>query len=488
MFFQYALQTKETREMSDDATANFEFLQNAVAGVGRYRSCKSLEGSLFVERGKIKACCMQNIGNAESPVLATFSSVTDSSDLAVEVIKARNRLRIANQTNRAPCNGCYQLKESEWIYSHKIGWIAIGGFLHCNLACGYCTSYAHDPTDRGAGLFKLLGEWFRQGIIGPGSGLDFGGGEPTLHQEFAEIADFAFSNAIRMRISSNCTIFSDAISRGLELGLATVVCSIDAGTPITYSQIKGKDFFDKVWNVIMRYAAAQNTSDKVVVKYIVMDQNCGYSELDSFVTKLRQSGARRLIISANADNNPQSHGILGNNILEGIGYLATKAQEQDIAVELADIFSSDSIKLIDARTTEISNRHNVQATGNIEGLVEISFMDNITFLNRVVLGLTGGYPFKVLFTRNYSIESLPQWAVATLNLVIPRPYQESRLLEVDCDGVTADEVFRKMSQVDPSCVLDRTVAGLGECMGRWRARLDGMTGQISSISFSPIRP
>jgi len=124
--------------------------------------------------------------------------------------------------------------------------VAVAGFLHCNLACSYCVSYANNPADRGGKLLDKLKRWYAEGLLKPGSSIDFGGGESTLHIEFEPMAEFAFAHGMRMVVFTNATGVSPSLLQGLSTGLVTILCSVDAGTPETYRQIKGKPMFHKV--------------------------------------------------------------------------------------------------------------------------------------------------------------------------------------------------------------------------------------------------
>src|SRR5258708_5243327 len=142
---------------------NHEFLAAARAGSGQYRSCVWIEEGAFITKETVNMCCMQLVGSA-APVLFPVDDKPPSPDC---IIAARNQLRIANQTDKAPCAGCPELREGEWQAKDYMGFIAIGGFLHCNLACSYCINYQFDPQDRGGKVVELVPEWIPQPILPP---------------------------------------------------------------------------------------------------------------------------------------------------------------------------------------------------------------------------------------------------------------------------------------------------------------------------------
>src|SRR5207244_1641738 len=112
---------------------NPEFLANAQRGKGTYRSCGWIEGGVFIANDEAKTCCMQNIGSEAS----TLFKLSDSNVSGQRIIERRTEIRLANQTGKAPCEGCYELKEGDWEANDHLQFVAVSGFLHCNLACSY---------------------------------------------------------------------------------------------------------------------------------------------------------------------------------------------------------------------------------------------------------------------------------------------------------------------------------------------------------------
>src|SRR5207244_9744484 len=128
---------------------------NAQRGKGIYRSCGWIEGGVFNANGEAKTCCMQNIGSEPSRLF----KLSDSDVSGKRIVERRTEIRLANQTDKAPCGGCYDLKERDWEASDHLKFVAVAGFLHCNLACSYCVSYANNPADRGGKLLDELKRW-----------------------------------------------------------------------------------------------------------------------------------------------------------------------------------------------------------------------------------------------------------------------------------------------------------------------------------------
>lgn len=99
-----------------------------------------------------------------------------------------------------------------------------------------------------------------------------GGGEPTIHPHFADAVYFAVKRGLAVGLVTNgCRL--DAL-KAAPLARATWVrVSIDAGTPATYSKLRGvsPDNFEKAWESV-RWLASLN-GPTVGVSFIVQKEN-----------------------------------------------------------------------------------------------------------------------------------------------------------------------------------------------------------------------
>jgi pyruvate-formate lyase-activating enzyme len=412
--------TNMTNTDSNHDDTGSELHPNAAGRHGRYLSCRALESGIFVSGKEIKVCCMANIGNRESPVLGRISSAQSSNTSVEQLIATRQQIRLANQTADAPCKGCYLLTDGSWKNDNRIETVAIAGFLHCNLACGYCTSYATASDGRDSGIASLLREWLDERFIGPWTKIGLGGGEPTLHAEFEALCTLAFSNRIVLKANTNCTRLSRSLIHALQCGLGEVSCSIDAGTQESFIQIKGKDFYTRVWNNVAAYAAAQKFPHQVEVKYIVMDRNSSTAELDEFVSALARSGAKFLVVSINSNLHQRPDGHLKEGIIDGCAYLLARAAQHGITINLASVISQAANKKIRTKAADIQLTHcTAPSHPDISRPVEIAYMENNTFIDRVATALNQKYLFKITFTSPCPDDELPDMTLAAIKLLFP---------------------------------------------------------------------
>lgn len=403
-------------QSSDDSHIDVGPLEAAQRGEGTYRSCAWIEDGAFISTKTVNMCCMEGVGNSGSPVLFNLA---DESVSAERIIEARRTLRIANQSANAPCQGCYELKSQQWKAKDYIQFVAIAGFMHCNLACGYCTSYHFNPQDRGGDILHIIQEWIASGALRAGSSIDWGGGESTLHKDFEAVAELAFANKVRMLVFTNATGYSAALGEGLAKGLATIVCSVDAGTAETYFKIKAKDLFNRVWANLARYAGIR--PDLVTLKYIIMESNCTAREIREFVKKAADIGARDIIISHNTYTNFNSHGRASDAIIFAAAYLMVSAKINGIATKIADVFSGeDREKIISMSQSWLE--HGKGFLDNMPaqpGLLDITFTDNDNFLDRVVTAYRDGFALRVVFGHRITVGTMPNSLVALIGAVCP---------------------------------------------------------------------
>jgi pyruvate-formate lyase-activating enzyme len=376
----------------------------AKAGSGRYRSCAWIEEGVFVTADEVKSCCMQHIGSEPS----TLFSLKDSDTSGRRIIERRYQLRLANQSAAAPCKGCYSLKEKNWEAKDYLRFVAISGFLHCNLSCTYCVSYANNPSDRGGQVLDKLKQWYDEGLLREGSFLDFGGGESTLHREFDAIAEFSFARGIRMVVYTNATGVSPPLLDGLAKGLADVVCSVDAGTSETYRQIKGRPMLDRVWASLSTYAAAATDNKSVVAKYIVMERNRSKEEIDAFFERAEKAKVKKFFASVNAFQNTQAKGELPDLSLRAIAYFLQRGREAGTALA-SDLFSVRMGEQVEAMAA-LPREALIDVLGrrNDKGALELSYSDGDTFSARAETLLQEREKFVILLPNAVDDDAVPE--------------------------------------------------------------------------------
>ena len=168
---------------------------------------------------------------------------------------------------------------------------------HCNLACVHCAVYEDQNSAEGHPHYAqkgylsldilegLLEDWISQQVRFDTLIL-FWLGEPLLHPEFELIYQELLRVAVQHQVFGKIEVHSNSVlldenRRGVLLNSASVPqvfhCSLDANTPQTYLDIKGRDLFPQAkknterfllekWQKKARYP-------RIVLQFIVGSNN-----------------------------------------------------------------------------------------------------------------------------------------------------------------------------------------------------------------------
>ena len=98
----------------------------------------------------------------------------------------------------------------------------------CNLKCVHCYAHAKDRTFEGE-LTTAQGKALIDDLSAFGSPVIlFSGGEPTMHPDLPELAQYAVGKGMRAVISTNGTLITEEMAHTLkEIGLSYVGISLD---------------------------------------------------------------------------------------------------------------------------------------------------------------------------------------------------------------------------------------------------------------------
>jgi pyruvate-formate lyase-activating enzyme len=269
-----------------------------------YKSCVWLEGGLAFNRRSLNACLIVHHDRGY-PQLCEYNGGELDFDA---ILKARERIVSANQAGGHPdCRGCPHLVTRRWPRRKKpIRLIGIAQFTHCNIQCNYCYLQTDDPAKFAAGytpyaVLPALRQLIHSDMLDRRSTIDWGGGEPTIYPEFDQALELLTRFGATTWVHTNGTRVPKPIRNGLSSVRLHILCSIDAGTRQTWQRIKNKDLLHIVWRNIEQYV---RLGARVVLKYIVTEENCAEAELQAFVAAARASGARELVIDIDY-NHPQ---------------------------------------------------------------------------------------------------------------------------------------------------------------------------------------
>jgi len=355
-----------------------------------YRSCHWIEGGLLVA-DQIKVCCVGNLMNHATDAVRTLGSLRDGRLALDRVFAVKEQLRVANQTPQAPCQGCHLLQEQSWT-AHRGGFdfVAFGGYMHCNLACSFCVSSKHLPGERLPGsLLAVMDQLIEAGALRAPARIDLGGGEPTLYHEFRPMMERCLEHGLSATIFTNATGYVEVLAEGLRRGLFTLITSVDAGTRETYLRLKTKVFFDRVWENLARYAAANPSA--VTAKYILVPGNLARDDLAGFVARCRQAGIGRIAIAKNVYSIVDAANTSPQELLDAAVYLAALAQTYGIEWHASTELSGSDRQSIEARLASGSgNLLYYRVPRSNEAYPEFLFTGDPGFARRLEFALASG--------------------------------------------------------------------------------------------------
>jgi len=201
--------------------------------------------------------------------------------------KRKEYIRMLNDDHsEMDCKNCLMVEHKSYgdIKFSQLGHVDLQHYSICNLRCTYCNytrQYEHFPAQYDA--LEVLRLFSPEDVLW-NAHVDFAGGEPTLLENLDEYLEFFRTRRIRVLMHTNAVLFHQAIYDGLADGsIYWVTTSVDAGTPSTFKELRGRDRYMQVLENLSRYAVAGSKGKGMLsVKYIFCDSNCSDDDIVGF--------------------------------------------------------------------------------------------------------------------------------------------------------------------------------------------------------------
>lgn len=263
----------------------------------KYTSCIHLEHGITFFSNSVQICCISSHpGGGNIMQIENYHGEMINWD---EIFQNRSKMRenIKNGVVPDKCTGCYYLKEQDWNSENYIDEVLIGHFTHCNCNCIYCYTEKDKKffnANKTYNIYPVIKDMIEKGVLSKNATVTFGGGEPTILQEFEELVYLLLDyDVYNIRIHSDGIKYSPAIEKGLKLGKITLITSVDSSSKETYEKIKQVPCHDKVWQNLAKYAKTKN--GLIRTKYVLIPGvNDSLSEVKNWMKMTYEAGIKNI--------------------------------------------------------------------------------------------------------------------------------------------------------------------------------------------------
>ena len=310
----------------------------------QYKSCQWVNRGIEFRKDEIRLCCYGYLQGRETEHQTTLFTDYHGGKIDWDAFFAKKeKLKQMHKEGKYldACKDCIYLHEKDWDEENYINHFTFNHWTKCNCNCTYC--YTNDDKKahnryKEYKIYPIIKDMFKQGLIKKTeeSCLCFGGGEPTILDDFDKLIDIFIKNGTRnIRINTSGIKYSKAIEKALKLGAMSIVISTDAGCKETYERIKQVKCYKKVWENIRKYCKVASDKTLVKVKFILIpDTNDTYEEIDKWFDEVIKNGVKAVSLSVEQDWYSKHQPEFTPEIYEQIAYIEKRAKELNLSLEI----------------------------------------------------------------------------------------------------------------------------------------------------------
>ena len=308
---------------------------------GHYYSCPWIEHGLVFFRYKLAMCCnCGHEGSIQTLIRNNYVGQKIDWDRLFAVKDMYRRFHKKGKIHTG-CVSCPYLKEDKWDNSRYIDNIYISHWTQCNSKCIYCYA-TQRPEDfdmpQTYHVLPILKEMLDKGILRPGGIISFGGGEPTLLDEFEDLVTFLLDNYFwGIRVHSSGIKYSPALARAINEIRGYVVVSVDAGSAEAFEKIKQVPCYDKVRETVRKYALQTTFLGRYLVsaKYIIVPGiNDTIEEIESWMKANYDAGLYTTVLDIEEKWYLANRGNIPKHIFKLIEYARKRSKQLNTNFEL----------------------------------------------------------------------------------------------------------------------------------------------------------
>ena len=263
-----------------------------------YYSCPWIEHGLVFFHNKIANCCIcGHTAGGHTLLRDNYSGQSIDWDRIFKIKEIYRKFHKKGKINKN-CIGCPFLKEAKWDnIGNFIDNMYISHWSNCNSKCIYCFSSQHPEkfeNKKRYSVLPILKDMFQRGYLSADADISFGGGEPTLLDEFEDIMNFLLDNYFwGIRVHTSGIKYSQAMARAINEIRGYVVVSVDAGSKEVYEKVKQVPMYDMVRENIRKYALQTTFLGRFLIsaKYIIIPGiNDTKEEIEKWILANKEAG------------------------------------------------------------------------------------------------------------------------------------------------------------------------------------------------------
>ncbi len=308
---------------------------------GYYYSCPWIEHGLVFFKYKLAICC--NCGHLGSSQPLLRNNFVGQKINWQRVFKIKDMYRKFHKKGKihSGCINCPYLEEAQWDGQNYINHLYISHWTHCNSKCIYCYS-AQNPEEfsinKTYNIMPYIKELYEKGYLRPGGQISFGGGEPTILNEFDELLDYFIEHSFyNIRVHTSGIKYSKALARAIDERRAYAVVSVDAGSSSVYEKVKQVPCYDKVRDTIRRYALATNFSGRCLLsaKFIIIPGiNDSVEEIEKWLQANAEAGLYTTVLDLEEGWYKENRNNIPEHIYKLIEYTRKRSKQLKTNFEL----------------------------------------------------------------------------------------------------------------------------------------------------------
>lgn len=183
-----------------------------------------------------------------------------------------------NQKVNPLCAGCSNLIENA-DRPEKIEIVTFNLMYFCQNRCIYCGNFRGEKESLYDPL-PIIQAFMEEGMISDTCLFDWGGGEPTISNDFERIFLFLLQKGYMQRVNTNAVKISNLLKNNLDNDLVSLRISLDAGNERSFLATKGRSLFRQVLDNIKIY---RNETENLLLKYVITNSNSDEQSIRDFI-------------------------------------------------------------------------------------------------------------------------------------------------------------------------------------------------------------